>query len=492
MVNKLELIAIVQKHLDRIVTHMEPSREFVNMHMVAWICENLYVKHVPENIRSEINTIEDVRSAMDLFFQKDNPSIDLIKKHQNLHNKIQLEKTFYLENLTDKLYLTHDEMIDEFKALKVPTDLGLNVHVKEFMKDKKSHEVSVASKIVGILSRTRDKKPLILDFGDGKGYLSTRVSLEFNLKTLGIDASDQNAREAELRNAKLTKLWPHLVKKEASRMNIETPELNSPDEVQDDKKYKTIASYIYGDTDLNTLIDQAYPDEKMDEICLIGLHTCGNLSANSLKHFVSNDRIKMIMNVPCCYNLLFEEFEIDYFNDQERVIDHPDDYGFPLSNYLKERKYRIGRNARMLGTQSFERILNGISNPDESLFYRSIFEKLLRERFRKGLKPHVFRLGKIKRVKSLEEYIKKACQRLNITYDLTEEEIRQLEEDHKFDKEAITFHYFIRLLSAKTIETIIHLDRYLYLLENDVEHVYLVKLFDSVISPRNFAILGIK
>ncbi|KAL7042552.1 hypothetical protein ACKWTF_001189 [Chironomus riparius] len=490
MVNRLELITTVQKHLDLIVKHMEPSRDFVNMHMVAWICENLYVKHVPENIRSEINSVEDVKSAMDLFFQKDKPSIDLIKKHQSLHNKIQLEKLFYLENLTDKLYLTHDEMIDEFKALNIPTDLGLNVHVKEFMKDKKSHEVSVASKIVGILSRARHKKPLILDFGDGKGYLSTRVSLEFNLKTLGIDASDQNAREAELRNKKLTKLWPHLVKKEAKKNNIEAPEMN--EEVLNDNKYKTIASYIYGDTDLNKLIDQAYPEEKIDEICLIGLHTCGNLSANSLKHFVTNDRLKMIMNVPCCYNLLFEEFEIDYFNEKERIIDHPNDFGFPLSNYLKAQKCRIGRNARMLGTQSFERILNGISNPDESLFYRAIFEKLLRQRYRKGLKPHVYRLGKIKKVKNLEEYIRKACQRLNITYDLTEDEIKQLENDHKFDKEAITFHYFIRLLSAKTIETLIHLDRYLYLLENGVKHVYLVKLFDSVISPRNFAVLGIK
>lgn len=490
MASRLELVAMVQKHLERIVMHMEPSREFVNMHMVAWICENLYVKHVPENIRNEITSIEDVKSAMDLFFQQDKPSIDLIKKHQNLHNKIQLEKSFYLENLSDKLFLTHDELIDEFKALNVPTELGLNVHVKEFMKDKKSHEVSVASKIVGMLSKVRHKKPLILDFGDGKGYLSSRVSIEFNLQTLGIDSSDQNTREAELRNAKLTKLWPHLVKKEAARKNIEAPILS--EEVLDDKKYKTIASYIYGDTDLNKLIDQAYPDEKIDEICLIGLHTCGNLSANSLKHFVSNDRIKMIMNVPCCYNLLFEEFEKDFFNDSERVIDHPGDYGFPLSNYLKERQYRIGRNARMLGTQSFERILNGISNPDESLFYRAIFEKLLRQRFRKGLKPHVFRLGKIKRVKNLEEYIKKACQRLSITYDLTDEEIKKLEDDHKFDKEAITFHYFIRLLSAKTIETLIHLDRYLYLLENGVKHVYLVKLFDSVISPRNFAVIGIK
>lgn len=491
MHTKLELIAAVKNHLDKLIHHLEPTREFINMHMVGWICENLYVTHVPESIRNEINTIDDIRSGMELFFQQDSAPHELIRKHQNLFNHIQHEKSFYLENMQHKLFLTHDEMVEVFRnKFNVPTDLGLNIHVKEFMKDKKSHEVSIASKIVGLLSKTRHKNPLILDFGDGKGYLSSRVSIEFNLKTLGIDASQENSREAEIRNERLVKLWPHLVKKEAERKNVQAPEID--ESILENKRYQTLASFIYGDTNLDNLIEQAYPNDDVKEICLIGLHTCGNLAANSLKHFVNNDRIKMVMNVPCCYNLMFEEFEKDFFNEEERVMDHPNDFGFPLSNYLREKKCKIGRNARMLGTQCFERILKGFSRPDDSLYYRSVFEKLLRERFRKGQKPVVYRLGKIKRVKNLEEYIRKACERLKITYDLTQDEIRQLEEDHKMDKELINFHYFIRLLSAKSIESLIHLDRYLYLLENNIKNVYLVKLFDDVVSPRNFAIIGIK
>lgn len=490
MSTRLELIATVQRHLDRIISHLEPSREFVNMHMVGWISDNLYFKHVPEEIRTEINTIEDVKSAMELFMQQETPPPELIKKHQHFYNHIQHEKSFYLENLDDKLFLTHDEMVNVFRKLNVPTDLGLNVHVKEFMKDKKSHEVSIAAKIVGLLARSRGKRPdLILDFGDGKGYLSSRVCLEFNLKTLGIDASQENTREAELRNEKLTKLWPHLVKKEAERKNVEAPEIDKG--VLDSKKYKSVASYIYADTKLDGLIEQAYPGDDIEDICLIGLHTCGNLGSNSLKHFVSNDRIKMIMNVPCCYNLLYEEFVIDIFNDEERVNNHPNDYGFPLSSFLRQKKYKIERNARMLATQSLEKVLRG-SHPEDSLYYRTVFEKLLRERFRKGQKRHVFKLGKIRRVKNVEEYVRKACAKLNITFDLTEQEIRQLEQDHAMDKELINLHYYIRLLKAKTIETVIHLDRYLFMLENDIKDVYLVKLFDSAISPRNIAILGIK
>lgn len=485
------IIFKVQDHLDRIIGHLEKRKEFANMHMVSWFCDNLYEKFVDESIRSEVKSLEDAKSAVRLFLNFETASPDLIKKHQNLYNHILHEKTFYLENLNDKLYVTTDELMAEFRRLNVQ-QTGLNIKIREFMKEKKNHEVEIAAKVVAALVRARGKTDnLVVDFGDGKGYLTTRLALEYKLRTLGIDANSNNSLEAEIRHEKLIKVWKHLVKKGAERSNVDSPEI---DELQIDN-YRTISSYIYGDTDLNKIIENAFPDDKgivRKDICLIGLHACGNLSSNSLKHFVNNDRIKLLMNVSCCYNLLYEEFTIDYFNGQERTIDHPGDYGFPLSDYLRKKCYSIGRNARMLGTQCIERTVAGISRPEESLYYRAVFEKLLRERFRKGENARVFTLGKIRKVKNLEDYLRKACQRLNLVYDLSSNELAELEGKHKYDKELMTLHYFIRLLLARSIETIIHLDRYLYLLENDVKNVYLVKFFDSLISPRNLGMVAIK
>lgn len=51
---------------------------------------------------------------------------------------------------------------------------------------------------------TQDQKSLgVIDAGDGKGYLSTRLSLEHNIKVLGVDYNPGNTLGAMLRSEKL-------------------------------------------------------------------------------------------------------------------------------------------------------------------------------------------------------------------------------------------------------------------------------------------------
>lgn len=47
------------------------------------------------------------------------------------------------------------------------------------------------------------KKLCVIDAGDGKGYLSTRLSLEHNLKVLGVDCNPVNTKGAIARSEKL-------------------------------------------------------------------------------------------------------------------------------------------------------------------------------------------------------------------------------------------------------------------------------------------------
>lgn len=50
----------------------------------------------------------------------------------------------------------------------------------------------------------KNKKSLgVIDAGDGKGYLSTRLSLEHNIKVLGVDYNPINTIGAKLRSEKL-------------------------------------------------------------------------------------------------------------------------------------------------------------------------------------------------------------------------------------------------------------------------------------------------
>lgn len=480
----------LQRNIERIISFLEP-REFINCHMVSYICDDLWNKHIPAGIRSEIQKQEDVDSAIEVFFHQEDADPALIKKHQNLFDHIKMTKSFYLENLDDKLFITTDELFGEFTKMNIPHPSGINLSVKEFMKDKKNHEVEIIARVIAALTNARGKKHFVIDVGDGKGYLSSRLSLEFKLKVLGIDGNLSNTKEAEKRNQKLSKQWKALVSKEAKKKNIEVVNMDNDEALRNDL-YKTTSKMIFANTDLKTLAAETFPDEDTSELCLVGLHTCGNLASNSLKQFVRNDEIKLVCNVGCCYHLLFEEFEDDFFNDEVREMDSLDEAGFPMSRFLREKNYRLGRNARMLAAQCFERVIDGKNLPDISLFYRALFEKILKERWCPDEPDKVVKLGKI-RFNSLEEYLRKGCKKFNIDMDLTAEEIESLITTHEFDRRLINLNYFIRLLNAKVIETLILFDRYLYLLESDsVEKALLVKLFNPVISPRNYALIAIK
>jgi hypothetical protein len=60
----------------------------------------------------------------------------------------------------------------------------------------------------------------------------------------------------------------------------------------------------------------------------------------------------------------FEEFEDDFFNDECRKMNENDESGFPMSKFLLDKKYKLGRNARMLTAQCFERVIENKNLPD--------------------------------------------------------------------------------------------------------------------------------
>lgn len=489
--NNASTILKLHKNIDRIITFLEP-REFINCHMVSYLCEDLWTKFIPEGIRNEIKQNEDVDSAIEVFFQQENASPELIKKHKHLYNYIQLTKTYYLENLEDKLFLTTEELADEFKRMNIPNADSLNLTIPGFMKEKKNHEVEIISRVIATLSKARGKEHFIVDVGDGKGYLSSRLNLEFKLKVLGIDGNHRNTQEAEKRNEQLSKQWKAIVTKEAKKKNIETIDLKGIEASPlRNEWYKTASKMIFADTDLKKLLLEKFPEEEnINDICLVGLHTCGNLAPNSLKQFVRNDDFKLLCNVGCCYHLLYEEFEEDFFNGELRKIGEEDESGFPMSKYLRDKKYRMGRNARMLAAQCFERVIENKSMPEDSLFYRALFEKIRFERWSPD-PTKVVKLGRL-RYKNFEDYLRKGCKKFGFEMDLTSEEIQRLLEQHELDRRLVNLNYFLRLLTAKIIETLILLDRFLYLLENDVGDVFLVKIFDPVVSPRNYSLIAIK
>lgn len=151
-------------------------------------------------------------------------------------------------------------------------------------------------------------------------------------------------------------MWKTLRKKSKTE-SVDASQEEEQDETQEDSSQllKLTTLYISEDTDVVGLIKDNFPEDELKGMMLVGLHTCGNLAASSLRLFTNNlSHLKCMVNVSCCYHLLMEEFDGNASWLEEEL--QSSGFGFPMSAYLKDQDFALGRNARMLAAQPPERI----------------------------------------------------------------------------------------------------------------------------------------
>lgn len=287
--------------------------------------------------------------------------------------------------------------------------------------------------------------------------------------------------------------------------------------------YKTVTHFITSETNLTDLLANCNisnsENKNINEftnqpILLCGLHTCGNLSANCLKIYTENLQCKILFNIGCCYHLLTEQNKIqnEFFtkekpayisqknntlglDDSGVAVDNKIDYGFPLSNYLKERNIALGRNARMLSSQSIHRTIYENKLPNEMLFYRALLQILI-DKYAPSIsnQENTIQIGKIKKCKNFTEYVRKSAQRLNSIelQNITENDLNEFQDKYSTYKNQLALYYLLRQSMASVIETLILFDRLLFLLESGISNSVLVKLFNPIISPRCYGIVSMR
>lgn len=118
---------------------------------------------------------------------------------------------------------------------------------------------------------------------------------------------------------------------------------------------KLATLYITDETNIVEVVKEHFPQDELDGVMLVGLHTCGNLAASSLRMFINSPRdVTCLVNVGCCYHLLVEDFDL---NPPWLDIElQSSGVGFPLSAVYRDQKFCLGRNARMLAAHSPERV----------------------------------------------------------------------------------------------------------------------------------------
>lgn len=186
-------------------------------------------------------------------------------------------------------------------------------------------------------------------------------------------------------------------------------------------------------------------------------------------------------------------------NDAESTACAEDAVGFPMSAYLQQRQCGLGRNARMLASQSLDRTVHSQELPGRSLFYRALLEVLVNE----GGGPDAsndnrVQVGRMKRVDQMTfgEYVLK-CKNRHPNLPVGLETVAQrvaagLLEEYEFQRRCMDLFYLLRMTWAPVLETVILLDRLLFLKESGVQNSFLVQLFDPVVSPRSVAVVAFK
>ncbi|XP_026724280.1 methyltransferase-like protein 25 isoform X2 [Athene cunicularia] len=460
------------------------------------------------------------------------------------------------------------------------------------MNNKKSHEVQMMSELVDNIANYCGVKQVI-DIGSGKGYLSSFLSMQYDLKVYGIDSSNTNTNGAHERNRKLKKHWRAYQSRGRANLKRQMLEKANDRPVESEIKCKAISEKLLnndsslqsqdhvtiqdlvpscGFTEIATsetnnqaevdLVAQTQSDESKlseevlailnvlpadavevfssspcncGELCeeekvqrkmaslevkeskssesnlyfpltscitaetelsdiitdlqdcmMVGLHTCGDLAANTLRIFTAKPEIKAVCSVGCCYHLLSEQFE-----NQEECLEEV--WGFPMCQYLKDMGWCCGRNARMSACLALERVAVGQMLPTESLFYRAVLQVIIEEIY--GVTKSDRHVGKtFSKSSSFIDYVRKSLKKLELDdSELPDSCIMDYYEKYKHRMNELEAFNMLKVVLAPCIEVLILLDRLCYLKEQDnIAWSGLVKLFDPVKSPRCYAVIALK
>lgn len=450
-------ISAIKHQIELTLKHLESHLALANVHMVDYFTKNAFVTHIPQQIRDESSKYGYQETIKAIYTQQTEhlPALNMY---------IQKSRELTLKNTT--VCMSMAQFKNKLNELGGQEASSLKLDI--FMKPKKSHEVEMLSGAVAALRDISHTSHLI-DIGDGKGYLSSMLALHYQIPVLGVDASEINTNGAVNRANKLSKVWNGVV------TNLKTRETSI-------NCYKQITKFVDEKVDFPELISNIFL-QKTDQIGLIGLHTCGNLTPTCLKIYNECDAIRTICNVGCCYHHLTEE---EFAKNQNNKI------GFPLSALLKDRKCTIGRGARMVAAQSIERILDSKYEPSRSIFYRALFEIIKNQHSRADCFKEK-QVGRFRKpIPLFLDYVHKASKRLEMPLEVSESYINGLLVEFEHRSYEMDLFYLIRAMLAPVVESLIILDRVLFLLENEHYNSFIVQFFDPVLSPRCYGIVSIK
>ncbi|MCJ1258662.1 hypothetical protein MMC24_006495 [Lignoscripta atroalba] len=274
-------------------------------------------------------------------------------------------------------------------------------------------------------------------------------------------------------------------------------------------------------------------------LMVISLHSCGNLLHHGVRSIVLNPSVKAVAMVGCCYNLVTERLAPPTYkhpalrplNQMDGISALPDPHGFPMSERLAKYGHergngiRLNINSRMMAVQAPQ---NWTKADCDAFFTRHFYRALLQRIFLDRnivQKPllhdddigsgsprgwsgggHAIMIGSLRKAcySSFTSYLRGAVAKLAQDSErgsfiarrmesLTDEDIIEYEERYESKKKELSIVWSFMAFSASVVESVIVVDRWLYLKEQkEVRDCWVQTVFDYKLSPRNLVVVGVK
>ncbi|KAI9303097.1 methyltransferase domain-containing protein [Cunninghamella echinulata] len=331
----------------------------------------------------------------------------------------------------------------------------------------------------------------VIDLGAGQGYLSRTMAYQYDFQVIAVDESEVQTCGAKRFDNIAVKGYKHketLLHHVKDRFTNENAAMILSSLQQKQHSFCSVPSNPIPNEENK---EDEKENEKNQPWLICGLHACGDLSSIMLRLFIQQPDIQAIVNVGCCYHFLTHDDILP---------------GFPMSQTVQETGFKLGSIASMLACQTPSRWLDQRDSSIKAFehhFFRALLQWIM---VKKGLisatekAPIIGRLNKKKDFDSFPIYVKAALHKLKMDPDVISMEesksyYEQFKSKSKIDKR-IGVLWTIRALLGPVIESLILVDRYLYLCENipssNTKKVWLQPLFDPILSPRNMVIMATK
>jgi len=256
-------------------------------------------------------------------------------------------------------------------------------------------------------------------------------------------------------------------------------------------------TYILNRSNLNEFQNLISPLISGSDFALLGLHACGNLTLMLLDLFL-NTKANALISVGCCYHVLIDDSGKMGMNGNFKNI-------FPVSKLCSSFNFELTWSSLKCATHASDLYrtcpLDNSMVSGNTLFYRAVVEVVLQKYFQ----GTVYKISKMNNhaYESFPIFLKQLPNKFKFKSETTPPHVTamitdlipEFEQSYKeLESMSRRFRMWIALQNviAPVLETMILLDRILYLEEHDGVEANFFPLFESSLSPRNMVIVASK